>query len=323
MRVGINGTGLVQKASIPAIVEDARRAADDGFSSFWLAEHPTGGFDALTVLTAVGMTVPEIELGTAIVPTFPRHPLALAGQALTAEGVMAGRLTLGIGLSHQVMMAELGIDFDRPIRHLREFLSILMPLLRDGRVAYTGETLSCRATLFKPPARQIPVVVAALGPQALGVAGRLADGTTLAWVGPKTIREHIAPRIRAAADAAQRRPPRIIATLPVCVTTRPDQVREKIAGTLAMYGQLPSYRSMLDREGVEGPADVAIVGGADEVNERLAGLAEAGVTDFAASEFVLNADERQATRDLLKKFVQGQDAPSRLPSGSASDPGRR
>ena len=285
------------------IVDDARRAADDGFSSYWLAEHPTGGFDALTVLTAVGLSVPGIELGTAIVPTFPRHPLVLAGQALTTEGAMPGRLTLGIGLSHQVMMAELGIDFDRPIRHLREFLSVLMPLLREGAVAYEGETLSCRATLFRSPERPIPVVVAALGPQALGVAGRLADGTTLAWVGPKTIREHIAPRIGAAAETAGRPAPRIIATLPVCVTTRPAEIRARIAETLAMYGQLPSYRAMLDREGVDGPADVAIVGSADEVNEGIAVLAEAGVTDFAASEFVLDAEEREATRDLLKQFI--------------------
>lgn len=303
MRIGINGTGLVQKASIPAIIADAARARDDGFASYWLAEHPTGGFDALTVLTAVGIAVPDIELGTAIVPTFPRHPMVLAGQTLTAEGVMEGRLTLGIGLSHQVMMAELGIGFDKPIRHLREYLSILMPLLREGRVAFEGETLSCSATLFQRPQRQVPVVVAALGPQALAVAGRLVDGTTLAWVGPKTIREHIAPRIRAAAEEAGRQAPRIIATLPVCVTGEPETVRARIGESLAMYGQLPSYRAMFDREGAAGPADVAIVGGAAEVGERISELREAGVTDFSASEFVLNADERLATRELLKTLT--------------------
>jgi F420-dependent oxidoreductase-like protein len=300
MRVGINGTGLVQKASVSAIVEDARRAVADGFSSYWLAEHPTGGFDALTVLTAVGLAVPDIELGTAIVPTFPRHPMILAGQALTVQDAIGNRVTLGIGLSHQVMMAQLGIGFDKPIRHLREYLSILMPLLRTGRVDFEGETLACRATLFQPPASDLPVVVAALGPQALAVAGRLADGTTLAWVGPKTIREHIAPRIRAAAEAAERPVPRIIATLPVCVTSEPDRVRARIGESLALYGQLPSYRAMFEREGVDGPADVAIVGSAAEVRDRLGGMADAGVTDFAASEFVLNGEERSATREMLK-----------------------
>ena len=303
MRIGINGTGLVQSASVAKVIEDARAAADDGFASYWLAEHPTGGFDALTVLTAVGIAVSEIELGTAIVPTYPRHPMVLAGQVATTADAIGGRLTLGVGLSHQIMMAQLGIGFDKPIRHLREYLSILMPLLRDGKVAYQGETLGCEADMFSQPSYQVPVVVAALGPQALSVAGRLADGTTLAWVGPKTIREHIVPKIAAAAESAERAAPRVIATLPVCVTSDESAVRARIGQSLAMYGQLPSYRAMFDREGVDGPADLAIVGSHDAVAEQMVGMAEAGVTDFAASEFALNREDRAATRALLKSLV--------------------
>ncbi|MFB3105571.1 MAG: LLM class flavin-dependent oxidoreductase, partial [Pseudomonadales bacterium] len=145
MRMGINGTGLVQRASIDAISNHAQRAASDGFSSYWLAEHPTGGFDALTVLTVVGLTVSDLELGTAIIPSFPRHPMVLAGQVLTARNAIGNRLTLGIGLSHAPRTAQLGISFDRPIRHLKEYLSILIPLLDEGRVSFTGETLSCEA----------------------------------------------------------------------------------------------------------------------------------------------------------------------------------
>ncbi len=292
----------MQRASVSSIVDDAQRAAADGFASYWLAEHPTGGFDALTVLMAVGNAVPDLELGTAIVPTYPRHPMTLAGQAATTAGAIGERLTLGIGLSHEVMMAQLGIGFEKPIRHLREYLSILMPLLREGKVAYRGETLACEAELFQRPV-SVPVVVAALGPQALGVAGRLADGTTLAWVGPKTISEHIAPRIRAAAESAERQAPRIIATLPVCVTEDPQSVRQRIGESLAMYGRLPSYRAMFEREGVAGPAELAIVGSAVEVGEQIERLREAGVTDFAVSEFALNADDRGATRALLKSLT--------------------
>lgn len=302
MRIGINGTGLVQQASVQAVIAHARQARDDGFASYWLAEHPTGGFDALTVLSAVGLAVPDIEVGTAIVPTFPRHPLVLAGQARTTVDAIGERLTLGIGLSHQVMLAELGIGFEKPIRHLREYLEILMPLLREGRVDVRGETLACRATLFGKPLA-LPVVVAALGPQALGVAGRLTDGTTLAWVGPKTVREHIAPRIRQAADRAGRAAPRIIATLPVCVTTDPAAVRARIGASLAMYGELPSYRAMFEREGVDGPADVAIIGSAGEVRDGIERLRESGVTDFAASEFTPGAEEREATRQLLRELA--------------------
>jgi F420-dependent oxidoreductase-like protein len=305
MKLGLNGTGLVQKASVAAVVEHARTAADDGFASYWLAEHPTGGFDALTVLALVGQQVPGIELGTAIVPTMPRHPVVLAGQALTTAASMGHRLTLGVGLSHQPMMAQLGITFEKPIRHLREYLTILMALMRTGKADFSGETLVCRAQLFQAPEQETPVVVAALGPQALKVAGTLTDGTTLAWVGPKTVREHIAPRIREAAAAAGRAAPRIIATLPVCVTEEPEPVRTAIAQGLSMYGKLPSYRAMFEREGADGPADVAIVGSAAEVQDRLQAMADAGVTDFAASEFTRTPQQRTATRELLKELARG------------------
>jgi len=303
MKIGINGTGLVQKASVAAVQTHASQAAADGFAHYWLAEHPTGGFDALTVLAAVGQRVPDIGLGTAIVPTFPRHPLVLAGQALTTADLVGPRLTLGVGLSHEIMLAQLGIRFDKPIRHLREYLSILGPLLRDGRVDFNGEILSCRADLFRRPEVNVPLVAAALGPQALAVCGKLADGTTLAWVGPRTVREHIVPRLSEAAAAAGRPAPRIIATLPVCVTRSPDAVRAAISKGLSMYGQLPSYRAMFDREGVDGPADVAIVGSRDQVTAAIAELGNAGVTDFAASEFCLTQEEREATREVLQTIA--------------------
>lgn len=305
MRLGINGTGLVQKASIDAITEDAARAAADGFTSYWLAEHPTGGFDATTVLGFVGQRVPEIELGTAIVPTFPRHPLALAGQVLTIRSVIGDRFTLGIGLSHEVMMKDLGISFEKPIRHLREYLSILMPLLTDGKVSFDGEVLSCHAQVFQAPEKPCPVVVAALGPQALKVAGARTQGTTLAWVGPRTVREHISPRLGEAAAAAGRPKPRIIATLPVCVTDQVDAMRGLVSKLLSYYGDLPSYRAMFEREGVDGPGDIALIGDEAFVGGKLEELAEAGVTDFAATEFTPAAPDRVRTRELLMSFASG------------------
>ena len=303
MRFGINGTGLVQRASIDAIVAHAAQAEADGFTSYWLAEHPTGGLDALTVLTVVGMRVTNIELGTAIVPTLPRHPMVLAGQALTTHAAIGGRLTLGIGLSHAPMMAQLGIGFDKPIRHLREYLSVLMPLLDEGKVAFDGETISCHAQVFKRADPRCGVVVAALGPQALAVAGARTDGTTLAWVGPRTIRDHIVPTISAAARRADRAAPRVIATLPVCVTNDVAKVRQLIDKTLTMYAELPSYRAMFDREGVDGPGDLALVGDEDRVMRMIDDLRQAGVTDFAPSEFTPSAEDRDRTRALLKSLA--------------------
>ena len=303
MKIGINGSGMVQKASVEAIADHAATAAAQGFAHYWLAEHPTGGLDALTTLALVGQRVPDIELGTAIVPTFPRHPMALAGQALTVADAIGERLTVGIGLSHEPMMAQLGIGFEKPIRHLREYLSILMPLLHDGATNFDGELLSCDAKLFQTPKHNVPVLVAALGPQALAVTGKWADGTTLAWVGPKTIREHIVPRLQEAAAEHQRPAPRVVATLPICVTEQSTTVRESIGKGLSLYGRLPSYQAMFEREGASGPADVAVVGSRTEVMDQVAALAEAGVTDFAPSEFCLNRDEWSATRELLVELA--------------------
>lgn len=299
MRIGLSGTGLIRHASIDRITADLRQAADEGFASYWIADHPSGGFDALTVLAVAGPSVPNIELGTAIVPTFPRHPMALAAQALTVNQALGGRLSLGIGLSHISMMAELGIPFEKPIRHLREYLSVLLPLLNDGHVDFRGELFSTTATIFKKPEHSPSVLVAALGPQALKVAGKMAAGTTLAWVGPRTIREHIVPAISAAAEAAGRPAPRIAATLPVCVTNQPGAVRDAIAATMGYYGTLPSYRAMFDREGVDGPADVAIVGSRSEVIDGIRAMAEAGVTDFSPNIFGADPETRAETRELL------------------------
>ena len=303
MKIGINGSGMVQQASVEAIADHAATAAKQGFAHYWLAEHPTGGLDALTTLALVGQRVPDIELGTAIVPTFPRHPMALAGQALTVADAIGERLTVGIGLSHEPMMAQLGIGFEKPIRHLREYLSILMPLLHEGATNFDGELLSCDAKLFQTPKHNVPVLVAALGPQALAVTGKWADGTTLAWVGPKTIREHIVPRLQEAAAEHQRPAPRVVATLPICVTEQSTTVRESIGKGLSLYGRLPSYQAMFEREGASGPADVAVVGSRTEVMDQVAALAEAGVTDFAPSEFCLNRDEWSATRELLVELA--------------------
>ena len=299
MKIGVNGSGMVQKASVAKILEHASTAEDQGLKHYWLAEHPTGGLDALTTLALVGQQLKTMELGTAVVPTFPRHPMTLASQALTVADVIGDRLTLGIGLSHKPMMAQLGIDFEKPIRHLREYLSILLPLLRTGEVDFSGELLSCSGTLFQAPQTKVQVLVAALGPQALTVAGKLADGTTLAWVGPKTIQDHIVPKLNEAAAAGDMPPPRVVATLPICITDEADEVRDSIDKGLGLYGRLPSYRAMFEREGVRTPSEVAIVGSRAEVEDKIESLAESGVTDFAPSEYCLTKEERIATREAL------------------------
>ncbi|MBX3705298.1 MAG: TIGR03564 family F420-dependent LLM class oxidoreductase [Pseudomonadales bacterium] len=304
MRIGISATSLLATGSIDRIIECARGAQRDGFAQFWLGEHITGGVDAVTALAMVGIAVPGLELGTAVVPTYPRHPMALASQVLTASDALSGGFTLGIGVSHASMLAELGLELERPARHTREFLSILLPLLERGEVAFDGHMLTCRARTFVRPQRRCHVVIAALGPHMLKIAGELADGTSLSWVGPRTIRDHIGPLLREAADRAGRGAPRIIATVPICVTDEADAVRQAVSKRLAFYGELPSYRDALSREGVREPGDLCVIGGEDHVREVLRAYADAGVTDLAALELPAGSGSAGRTRSVLREIAR-------------------
>jgi F420-dependent oxidoreductase-like protein len=238
-----------------------------------------------------------------VIPTYPRHPAMLASQAMTTQMISGGRLSLGIGLSHKpVIEGSFGMSFDKPVRHMREYLSILVPLIEEGKVLFEGETLTARGDLSIPDTAPCPVLVAALGPQMLRLAGQRTAGTILWMVGERTIGEHIKPGIGDAAAKAGRPAPQIIAGLPVCVTDEPDKVRKNAARAFAIYGQLPSYRAMLDREGAADPSDVCLIGGEREVTDRLAAIAEAGATEFAAVEFGGNEDEQARTRQVLASW---------------------
>ncbi len=294
MRIGLGSLG---GSSVDGVVADARRAAEAGFASVWLSN--VFAVDAITACAVAGREVDGIELGTFVVPTFPRHPHAMAQQAATADDACRGRFVLGIGLSHQVVIESmLGLSFEAPARHMREYLSVLMPLLREGQAAHQGEVYRVNAPLERARPEGPPVVVAALGPVMLRIAGELADGTATWMTGPRTLADHIVPRITEAAEAAGRPAPRVVAGLPVCVTTDPDAARERASRVFAVYGGLPSYRAMLDREGVEGPAGVAIVGDEEAVGAAVRRMADAGVTDFNAALFGSD-DENARTREVL------------------------
>ncbi|MGI9028942.1 MAG: LLM class F420-dependent oxidoreductase [Ilumatobacteraceae bacterium] len=297
MRTGIFG-GRINEGTVDDVVAEARQAETDGFDSYWAPQ--IFSHDALTALAIVGREVPRIELGTAVVPTFPRHPMALAQQALTVNAVAGGRLCLGIGLSHQIVIESMmGLSFDKPVRHLREYLSVLVPLTRGEPVGFNGEAYRVNAAVTVAGSSPPSIVVAALGPQLLKATAELADGTVTWCTGPKTLSEHTIPTITAAAEAAGRPAPRVIAALPVCVTDDFGGAHERAAEVFAVYGQLPSYRAMLDREGADGPADIAIVGSAEQVVNRIGELADIGVTEFVAVEFGVTPDERQDTRQAL------------------------
>ena len=302
MRIGMSLPDHGGADALTVLRDELRKAADDGFSSAWLAN--IFGLDALTALAVAGSAVPGIEVGTAVVPTYPRHPAALAQQALTAALALGGRLTLGIGLSHKIVIEDMyGYSFDAPAIHMSEYLSVLLPLLDGQPAAFQGTTLRADIGLSTPRPDPVPVLLAALGPRMLRLAGERTAGTVLWMTGPATVRDYIVPTITAAAQAAGRPAPRVVCTLPVCVTDDPDAARARAAKVFAIYGQLPSYRSMLDREGAAGPADVAIVGDEDSVASQITALADYGVTDFVAGEFGKGHDAER-TRALLRTLTR-------------------
>jgi 5,10-methylenetetrahydromethanopterin reductase len=300
MQIGIFG-GDTAGRTIDDVVADARAAEADGFSSYALPQ--IFALDAMGVLAIVGREVPRIVLATGVVPTYGRHPLTMAQQALTVQAASGGRFVLGIGLSHQLVIEGMfGLSFDKPVRHMREYLAVLMPLIHEGKASFKGETISTDATVGIEPRLPCPVLVAALGEQMLKLAGTVTDGTMTWMTGPATLASHTVPVITAAAAAAGRPAPQIAASLPICVTTDIDAARARAGRDFQVYGFLPSYRAMLDREGAGGPADVAIVGDEATVEKQVRALGDAGVTEYIASVFG-SREERAQTRALLKSML--------------------
>jgi F420-dependent oxidoreductase-like protein len=307
MRIGI-GIGEISndRPGIDGLLAQAEQAERDGFASAWFAN--IFGVDAITAAALCGRVTTRLELGTAVVPTFPRHPYAMAQQAMTAQMACGGRFVLGIGLSHQLVIETMfGLSYAKSYSHMREYLAVLAPLIRQGTVSHAGSLYRVTANLSVPGATPCPILVAALAPKMLALAGSVADGTITWMTGPKTLREHTIPRIRAAAAAAGRPAPRVVVGLPIAVSDDPRAAREAAARIFQVYGGLPSYRAMLDREGVEGPADVALVGDESAVGEQLEALRDIGVTDFLASPFPAGADAAaslQRTRALLVRCLR-------------------
>jgi F420-dependent oxidoreductase-like protein len=290
--------------SVAEVREEVGERRAQGFASVWASQ--IFGYDALTLLAVVGASVPDIELGTAVVPVYSRLPQVMAQQALTVQAATGGRLALGVGLSHQVVVEGMwGLSYDHPARYLREYLSALVPMLRGETVQVDGEMVTARSAgpLEIPDAPPPPVLVAALGPTMLRLAGTMADGTATWMTGTRTVAQHIVPTIAAAAKETARRAPRVVVSLPVTVTSDAEAARRRIDEVFAIYPSLPSYRAMLDREGAAGPSDVALVGDEAAVTQGIRRLAEAGATDFAAA-VVGGAEERVRTRTVLAELAR-------------------
>ena len=286
------------------LVERAIAAEEAGFASVWLPQ--VGTVDALMALALAGRETSRIELGTAVVPTYPRHPTVLAEQALTVQDATGNRLALGVGLSHRFFIENsLGLDYSRPIPHTREYLTILNGLLAGEVVKHAGDEYRVKAQIRVGAASKPPVLVAALGPAMLRLCGQLSDGT-ITWMGGiDYLRDVAIPTMSAAAEASGRESPRFVAMVPVLLSEDLDAGRDTINERFQMYGQIPSYRATLDRGGAALPADVAVLGDANAVEAGVQAYADLGVTDFAAV-IPQGTPTTQATLELLTSFATAQ-----------------
>lgn len=289
---GSSGTSLID-----GVVSEFAQLRDEGFRRIWMTQMPYEP-DLLTVLAVALREVDTIEVGTGVVPIQNQHPMQLAQRALTLSLISGGRFILGLGMTHAAVTEGMwGIPWDRPVRRLNEYLDGLLPLLAGESANTAGEIYTTRGAVQVPGASAPSVYIAALGPQLLKIAGRRTAGTVTWMTGPKTLSEHVGPTLRAAADD---RAVRVVAALPVAVTDDVDATRAQAAEQFAMYGQLPSYRAMLDREGCAGPADAALIGDEATVTARINELSAAGVDEYVGVVFDRSPEVRARTRALLR-----------------------
>jgi len=305
MRIGIMIPDVTDDTTLEKALGQVERVERDGLDTVWFGQ--VFGADALTVIALAGGRTSRVQFGTGVLPTYIRHPFAMAQQAMTVNAATGGRLTLGIGLSHAPVVEGMwGLSYEKPAQHMREYLSVLGPLVREGGVAYQGEVFRVNQRMQPPEAHPFPILIAALAPAMLRIAGEMADGTVTWMTGPKTVASHVAPSINAAAEAAGRPRPRVVVGLPVAVADDAEAARERAAKLFRVYGYLPNYRRMLDKEGVEGPADVVITGDEAAVERQIRELAEAGATDLMAAEFPVGDDAHASldrTRALLRSLA--------------------
>jgi F420-dependent oxidoreductase-like protein len=296
--LGATPTGDTLAQQVEQIVEAERR----GFASVFLAQ--VAGADVLTTLALAGGETEHIELGTGVVPTYTRHPNVLAQQAITVNAATGGRLALGIGPSHRPGVERLGLAYDRPALHIREYVEILRALAVEGSVDFEGDYYRLSTRISLAGAQPFPILISALAPLMLRVAGEVADGTITWMADAAAIEAHVAPRVTAAAASAGRPAPRIIAGVPVAVTDDVEAGREAAAATFGGYGRLENYRRILDRGAGGEPQAVAAVGSEDDVREQLATYASAGATDLLAAVFPVG-DAAQASAERTMELLAG------------------
>ena len=293
---------------LAGLLTDGRAAETDGFSSFWFPQVP-GYVDAMTAMALLGQVTDRIELGTAVVPMQTRHPMIMAQQAVTTQEACGRRFTLGMGPSHDwIINGQLGIPYDRPVRMVRDYLDVLLAAFAGpGDVDVENQTFRVHSPMNVADPSPMPVLLAALGPTMLRIAGERADGTILWMADERAIGGHIVPRITEAANAFGRPAPRIVAGIPValCAKGEVEEARAMASEVLGHAHYSPNYVRLLEHGDAEDVGDTMAAGSQETILSRLQRYRDAGVTDLAARVVPVGHDpeSRQASRERTQKFL--------------------
>jgi F420-dependent oxidoreductase-like protein len=287
---------------------DATAAEQAGFTSLWVPQIPDD-FDALTAVTLMGQVTERVEIGTAVLPIQSRHPIAMAQQALSTQAACNGRLTVGLGPSHHWIVEDmLGLSYDRPAHQVRTYLEVLAAAFAGpGPVDVENDVYRVHNPLDITDITPTPILLAALAPLMLKLAGELASGTILWLADERAIGDHVAPSIAKAAADAGRPEPRIVAGVPValCRDDEVDAARERANVLLGHAEYSPNYQRLLEHGDATDVGDILAAGSEAAVLARLQRFRDAGVTDVSIRTLPLgsNRDERLASKRRTEEYL--------------------
>lgn len=284
MRIGIlSPIDTMASVSLSTRAKMVVRAERDRFDSYWFVEHPFSGPDVMTSIALAGQETRFIELGTASMSIYPRHPLVLMQQLVTVQSATLDRFSLGLSSSHQqIVEQQMGLAYGEPGPYLREYLALLKQLYQGEQVDFQGKYLKIRMEQPLVPRQMPPVLIAGNSPEMLDAAGSLADGSLVYLAGPQAMANYIVPRLNQAAAAAGRHRVRLCAGLPIAVTDDPEGIKAQLNQTLSGTLSLPIYQQMMAMEGASSPGELGIIGSEAVVRDGLRQMEAAGVTDFLA-----------------------------------------
>jgi F420-dependent oxidoreductase-like protein len=314
MRLGtFIGDASGSRTDVDTLLANAASVEEHGFATGWVPHIPWA-LDGLIALALAGRVTSTIELGTAVMSTYPRHPMAMAQQAMSAQAAAGGRIALGIGPSHPVVIERMhGLAYTSPAKHTGEYVEVLKSAFRgSGHVSFSGEFFQVDALLEVPGSTELPVLVAALAPRMLRMAGALADGTITYWANERAVADHVVPTIAASAAAAGRPAPRVVAGIPVAVVRDTAAAKERAARIFSVYEGIPAYQRIRSEADDPALADIAIIGDERAVADRVRAFADAGTTDLAAAVLGLDDDRDasaartlQVLADLIPEMAAG------------------